>query len=201
MTRRSLLTRCHPVAVAVALTCLMSAVPIAGQFKWLTGDRATKYDAYKDPDGRFEMEVPAKDWRQLPSNSSSTLVGFSRNDGPTLFVDYVKLRDRLTKAELDVMSDVEVARLKDLQPKATGFKAELLESRSGSGVLIRYSRPGASGNTNEAVIQYSVAANLDLYRVNGVVQEKQLSKYQPVIMHMIQSFQSKAVSPAAKPAP
>ena len=200
MSRLSLLTRRIWVAAVVVLAAVLAAGEAAGQnpFKWLTGDRNTKYETYKDPDGRFELEYPAKDWKMLPSNSSSTLVGFSRNDGPTFFVDYVKLRGRLTKAEVDAMPDVEVSRLKDLQPKATGFKSELLESKSGAGVLIRYSRPG---NNPEAVIQYSIAANLDLYRLNGVVPEKQLSKYEPVIMHMLQSFQTKANPGASKPAP
>jgi hypothetical protein len=197
---RLLLTRHVWVAAAVLIAAMLSAGPAAGQnpLKWITGDRNTKYETYKDPDGRFEMEYPAKDWRVLPSNSSSTLVGFSRNDGPTFFVDYIKLRGQLTKGEIDAMSDVEVARLKELQPKATGFKAELLESKTGTGVLTRYSRPGSPA---ESVIQYSIAASLDLYRLNGVVPEKQLSKYEPVIMHMIQSFQSKANPAASKPAP
>jgi len=175
---------------------LLSSVPATAQnpLKWLTGDRSTKYGIYKDPEGRFEMEYPTKDWRVLPSNGSSTLVGFSRNDGPTFFVDYIRLLDKLTKGELDAMADLEKQRLMDQQPKATGFKTELLESKAGSGVLIRYSRPGTGP---ESVIQYSFVANVDLYRLNGVVPEKQLQKYEPVIMHMIQSFQSKtnAASP------
>ena len=57
------------------------------------------------------------------------------------------------------------------------------------------------GASPESVIQYSIAVDLDLYRLNGVIPEKQLSKYEPVIMHMIQSFQSKASPAASKPAP
>lgn len=181
--------------IVFLLGSLLSAVPATAQnpLKWF-GDRGTKYEIYKDPDGRFEMEYP-KDWRVLPSNTSSTLVGFSRSDGPTFFVDYVPLRDKLTKSELDAMADTEVLRLKGLQPKATGFKPEMLESKAGSGVLIRYSRPGTGP---ESVIQYSFAANADLYRLNGVVAEKQLQKYEPMIMHMIQSFQNKTSAASPK---
>lgn len=198
MSRRSTLTWHRGLQAVLLMGGLLSAVPATAQFKWLTGDRGTKYEIYRDPEGRFEMEYPAKDWRVLPSNSASTLVGFSRNDGPTFFVDYVRLRDKLTKGELDAMPDVEVQRLKELQPKATAFKAELLESKAGSGVLIKYSRTGTGP---ESVIQYSVVANVDLYRLNGVVAEKQLSKYEPVIMHMIQSFLSKTNAASSKPAP
>jgi hypothetical protein len=190
MNRQSPLAWHRYLQIVLLLGAVLSAVPATAQnpLKWLTGDKATKYQVYKDPDGRFEMEYPTKDWRILPSNSSSTLVGFSRNDGPTFFVDYVRLRDKLNKGEIDAMPDSEVQRLKGAQPKATGFKTELLESKAGSGVLIKYSRPGTGP---ESVIQYSVAANVDLYRLNGVVAEKQLQKYEPVIMHMIQSFQNK----------
>lgn len=196
MSRQSPLEWQRCLQIVFLLGGLLAAVPAAAQnpLKWLTGDRGTKYEVYKDPDGRFQMEYP-KDWRVLPSNSASTLVGFSRNDGPTFFVDYVALRDKLTKGELDEMTNTEVLRLKLLQPKATGFKAELLESKAGSGVLIKYSRPGTGP---ESVIQYSFAANIDLYRLNGVVPEKQLQKYEPVIMHMIQSFQTKTAAASPK---
>jgi hypothetical protein len=197
MTRQSPLEWHRCLQVVFLLGGLLPAIPATAQnpLKWLTFDRSTKYQTYKDPEGRFEMEYPSKDWRVLPSNSSSTLVGFSRNDGPTFFVDHVPLRDKLTKGELDAMPDVEVQRLKDLQPKATGFKTELLESKAGSGVLIKYSRPGTGP---ESVIQYSFAANVDLYRLNGVVADKQLQKYEPVIMHMIQSFQNKTSAASPK---
>jgi hypothetical protein len=196
MSRQS---RLKGLATALSIVCLLSANVYAGQIplRWLTGDRNTKYQTFKDPDGRFEIEYPAKDWKLLPS-SSAIRVGFSRSDGPTLFVEYIRFTSKPSKAELEAMSDAEVGRLKDAQPKATGFKSELLDSRSGPGVLIRYSRPG---NNPESVIQYSVAADLDFYRLNGVIPEKQLSKYEPVIMHMIQSFQSKANPAASKPAP
>jgi hypothetical protein len=197
MSRQSPLAWHRCLQIVLLLGGVLSAVPATAQnpLKWLTGDRGTKYQVYKDPEGRFEMEYPAKDWRVLPSNSSSTLVGFSRNDGPTFFVDYVRLRDKLTKGEIDAMPDSEVQRLKGAQPKATGFQAELLESKAGPGVLIKYSRPGTGP---ESVIQYSFAANVDLYRLNGVVAEKQLQKYEPVIMHMIQSFQNKTSAAAPK---
>jgi hypothetical protein len=56
-------------------------------------------------------------------------------------------------------------------------------------VLIRYSRV-ATGP--EAVVQYSVPVGQELYRLNGIVPERLLSKYEPIVMHMIQSFKAPA---------
>src|SRR5215216_6206026 len=68
-------------------------------FKRMVGaDANVKYQTFKDPAGRFEIEYPAKDWKRLPSGGSSLAV-FARNDGPTLFVDHITLGEPFTKAE------------------------------------------------------------------------------------------------------
>ena len=46
------------------------------------------------------------------------------------------------------------------------IKSEKLDSKSGSGVLIRYSRVATEP---EVVVQYSIPIAKDLYRLNGVV--------------------------------
>jgi hypothetical protein len=172
----------------ILIVCVLSSSGLAaGQnpFKKLMGDK-TNYQTFRDPSGRFELEYPTKDWRLLPSGGSSLAV-FARNDGPALFVDHLRLVERLTQAELDAMPDMELVRLKERQPKAKDFKNESFESRSGRGVMIRYARVGTQA---ESVMQYTVAVGQDLYRLNAVVPEKLFSKYEPVVIHMIQSFQA-----------
>ena len=120
---------------------------------------------------------------------------FARNDGPTVFVDHVSLLEPLTAAEIEGMPDVELSTLKEQQPKAKDFKSEMLDSKAGRGVLIRYSREAAEPET---VIQYSIPVGRDLFRLNGVIPDKQLAKYEPVVMYMIQSFNVRAAS-APKP--
>jgi hypothetical protein len=83
------------------------------------------------------------------------------------------------------MSAVELSTLKEQQPKAKDFKSEMLDSKSGRGVLIRYSRVGVGPET---VVQYSIPVGRELYRINGVIADKQLTKYEPIVMYMIQSF-------------
>jgi len=78
-------------------------------FKWFGGDKDVKYQTYKDPGGRFEMEYPTKDWRILTS-PGSTLAVFSHKDGPSLFVDRTQLTASLTPDEFNAMPDIELDR-------------------------------------------------------------------------------------------
>jgi hypothetical protein len=178
------------LASVMPILGLLSTGLAAGQdpFKTAGGDKNTGYQTFKDPAGRFELEFPTKDWRLLPSGGASLAV-FVRNDGPTLFVDRLRLVDRLTPGEIDALPEMEIARLKEQQPKAKDVKSDMAEAKGGRGVLIRYSRVGTEP---ESVVQWTIPAGQDLYRLNGVVPEKLFSKYEPIILHMIQSFKATA---------
>lgn len=194
MSRLSLLKRWPFLALAAVILCTCSTGISAAQFKWMVGDKNVKYQPFRDPSNLFELEYPEKDWKRLPSVGQS-LVGFARNDGPTFFVDHVRLSEPFTQAEIAGLPAVELSTLKDQQPKATGFKSELLESRAGRGILIRYSREGAGPET---VIQFSIPVGLELFRINGVIPDKQVAKYEPIVMYMIQSFKAPAAASPSK---
>jgi hypothetical protein len=182
----------------LSIVCLLSAGLTAEQNpfkKVFGGDNNTKYQIFKDPAGRFELEYPAKDWRLLPAGGSSLAV-FARNDGPALFVDHLRLVDSLTPGEIEAMPEMEVGRLKEQQPKAKDFQSDMLETKAGRGVVIRYSRLGTEP---ESDVQYTIPVGQDLYRLNGVVPNKLLPKYEGIIMHMIQSFKVPAGPSAPKP--
>jgi hypothetical protein len=180
----------------LSILCVLSASLASEQnpFRKLLGGDKTDYQTFKDPAGRFELEYPTKDWRLLPSGGSSLAV-FARNDGPALFVDHVRLVDRLTPGEIDAMPEMEAGRLKEQQPQGKDFKSDMLETKAGRGVLIRYSRVGTGP---ESVMQYSIPVGQDLFRLNGVVPARLLSKYEPIIIHMIQSFKAPADPVAPK---
>jgi len=195
MSRFSLSKRRLFPALAAVLLCTCSTELSAKQFKWMVGgDKNIKYLPFRDPAGLFELEYPEKDWKRLPSVGQS-LVGFSRNDGPTLFVDHVRLTEGFTAAEIAGLPTVELATLKDAQPKAKDFTSEMLYSKAGRGVLIKYSREGA---VPETVIQFSIVVGLELFRINGVIPDKQVAKYEPIVMYMIQSFKAPAAATASK---
>jgi hypothetical protein len=171
----------------IVVVCILSSAGLAaGQNPVKRVDK--NYQIFRDPAGRFELEYPTKDWRLLPSGGSSLAV-FARNDGPALFIDHVRLVERLTPAEVEALPEGELDRLKDRQPNGKDFKQEAFASQAGRGVLIRYSRPGTQA---ESVVQYSIPVGQDLFRLNAVVPERLFAKYEPVVMHMIESFQAPA---------
>ena len=193
MSRLSLSRRrLFPALAAVVLFACSSVLSAAQLGKIFNSDKNVKYQVFKDPSGLFELEYPEKDWKRLPSVGQN-LVSFSRNDGPTFFVGHVKLSEPFTEAEIANLPAVELTTLKDQQPKATGFKSDLFESKAGHGVVIRYSREGA-----ETVIQYSIAVGTELFRINGVIPDKQIAKYEPIVMYMIQSFKAPAGATPSK---
>ena len=192
--RLSLWQRRPSAVLAALMLCAFSSALSAAQFKWMVGDKSVKYQPYKDASGLFELEYPEKDWKRLPSVGQN-LVGFARNDGPTFFVDHVRLSEAFTPAEMAGLPAVELTTLKDQQPKATNFKSEPLESKAGRGVLIKYSREGAGPET---VIQFSIAVGQELFRINGVIPDKQVAKYEPIVMYMIQSFKAPAAASPSK---
>ena len=179
---------------------LLSPGLTAGQSKLKSlfgGDKNPNYQTFKDPAGRFELEYPDKDWKILPLPAGgSSLAVIARKDGPTLFVDHQRLQGTpFTSGEIEAMPEMEVGIIKGQQPKAKDFKSDMLETKAGRGVLIRYSRPGTEP---ESVLQYSIPVGLDMYRISGIVPEKQSSKYESIIMHMIQSFKASADPSTAK---
>jgi len=180
--------------VGLLIISVVHGVPLsARQLGWLgVGDKDIKYKTYKDPAGRFELDYPTKDWRLMPS-AGSNLAVLSGKDGPALFIELTKLTDSLTPPEVEALPELELTRVKDQQPKATDFKSDMLDSKSGRGVLIRYSRVTA---VPEVVVQYSIPVRTDLYRLNAVVPARSIGKHEPVVMHMIQSFKA-ATGPAS----
>jgi hypothetical protein len=191
-THLSLLGRRAFVGSVLSIVCLLSAGLSASQlFR-----RGPSYQVFRDPAGRFELEYP-KDWRVLPSGGSS-LATFVSNDGPTLFIDHVKLAERMNPAEIEVMAENDAERLKREHPTGKDFKPASLETKAGRGALIRYARVESGP---EVVVHSSIPVGLDLFRVYGVLPEKQVSKYEPIVMHMIESFKAPADPAGAKTDP
>jgi len=169
----------------------------AGQnpFKKIFGDKDIAYKLYRDAAGRFEIEYPEKELRSLPSGGGSLAI-FSKNEGPAFFVDHVRLKEPFTPGEVSQMPEMELERLRKQEPETKDFKSEMLDAKSGTGVLVRYSRIGKG---REHAVHYTIAIGQDLFRLHGVVPEKLVAKFDPIFLHMLQSFRSPAEKPAAAP--
>ena len=175
------------MAFAVACCVLSNEYQALAQKKFgIFGDKDVKYRTFKDASSRFELEYPAKDWSPVLVGGSAIAI-LSRNDRTaTLVIDLSRLTEPLAPSEVATNAQIEVESLKEQQPKAKEFTSEILDSKAGHGSLIRYARLGATGP--ERVMRYSVAVGLDLYRLDTVVPEASLAKYEAILMHMIASF-------------
>ena len=176
------------MAFAVACCVLSNEHQAFAQKKFgIFGDKDVKYRTFKDASGRFELEYPTKDWSPFPVGGSAIAI-LSRNDRTaTLVIDLSRLTEPLSPSEVATNAQIELESLKEQQPKAKEFTTEILDSKAGHGSLIRYARLGATGP--ERVMRYSVAVGLDLYRLDAIVPEGSLAKYEAILMHMILSFE------------
>jgi hypothetical protein len=172
------------VICAAPCQSLRAAQGVFGKMLGKKGD--VTYRVYRDPNGRFSIEYPNKDWRIVPSGQSA-LVILAREDGEaTLVVDATTLVEALSPAEIAAMVDVEVTSLKDRLPNATEIKAEVVEIKSGRAALIHYASAGARGP--EKSTQYSIPVDKQLFRLIGVTPATAAAKYDAILAHMVESF-------------
>jgi hypothetical protein len=185
--------------LAFAFVCGVISIqaPVIAQKRFgLFGDKNVAYQTFKDSAGRFDLEFPAKDWTELEIGGA-TLAIIERNDRTATFViELDRLVEPLGPSEIATNAQIELDSLKEQQPKATDFQAELIETNAGRGAVIRYARPGKKGP--ERVIRYSVAIGRDLYRLAAIVPEGSLAKHEPIILHMMDSFKTTATTTGAK---
>jgi len=175
------------IACATACAIVLGERAASAQKKFLIfGEGKVTYTTFRDLAGRFELEYPTKDWGSFPPGGSAIAI-LSRSDKTaTLVIDRLRLSEPLAPNEIATNAKVEVESLKEQQPNAKDFASELLDCKAGQGSLIRYSRAGARGI--ERVMHYSVGVDRDLYRLDAVVADASLAKFEPILRHMIQSF-------------
>jgi len=186
------------LAFAVACYVLSTETLAVEQRRFLLfGDRNVTYRTFKDASGRFQLDYPTRDWSPFPAGGSAIAI-LARNDrAATVVIDLARLAEPLAPAEIERNAQIEFESVKEQQPKAKDFKSEILDTKAGRASLIRYARIGANGP--ERVMHYSVAVGRDLYRLDGVVVEESLARYEPIVMHMLLSFKAPADPTTSKP--
>jgi hypothetical protein len=191
MTPRHSSGRLPLVALAAACAIVASETAATAQKKFLIfGDSKVKYTTYRDPSGRFEIEQPSKDWGLVPPGGSAIAI-ISRNDRTaSIVIDLARLSEPLGQNEIMTNAQIEMDTLKEQQPNSKEFAADLFDSKAGHGALIKFSRIGNNGA--ERALRYLIGIDRDLFRLDGNVQIAEAPKYEPILMHMIQSFKAPA---------
>jgi hypothetical protein len=191
MSRRHSSTRL-PVVALLALFGVVAGehAAFAQKVLGIFGSGDVKYTTYRESSGRFEIDQPNKDWGLVPPGGSAIAIFARKDRTATLVVDRAPLTEPLAEAEISTNAQIEVDTLKEQQPNAKDFTTEVFESKGGKGALIKYSRIGTQGA--ERVLRYLIGVDRDLFRLDGIVQNASAAKYEPVLMHMIQSFKAPA---------
>jgi hypothetical protein len=184
------------LAAAIVSGLIVGQQQAFAQFLGIFGDKNVKYKTFKDPAGRFELEYPNKDWSPLPTGGSAIAI-LSRNDRTaTVVVDLSKLTEPLAPSEVATNAQIELEGLKEQHPNGRNFASELVDSKAGRASLIRYARVGTNGP--ERVMRYSVGVGLDLYRLDAVVEEASVAKYEAILLHILMSFTVPAGAASSK---
>jgi len=185
------------VAFVIALGLIAAERAALAQKKFLIfGESKVSYTPYRDGSARFEIDQPTKDWALVPPGGSAIAI-ISRNDrNAALVIDLSRLTEPLAQDEIATNAQIEIDALKEQQPNGKDFTSAPLDCKAGHGALIKYSRIGAKGA--ERVLRYLIGVDRDLYRLDGVVQDALANKYEPVLMHMIESFKAPAGPVASK---
>ena len=174
--------------IACVLAAWASAgAPASAQFGVFRRGKSPNYQAFRDPGGRFVIEYPVKDWRVVPSGGSVLASFGQKNADAAVIIDYTKLKIALTAQEIDeVVVRLEVAVVKERNPAVTDVKSTIVATPAGPRIVLEYVRTGAGGAEN--VVQYSIPAGDDLYRVICTARAAQRQKYQATLSYIAESF-------------
>ena len=185
------------IAASIILAAVGPAVA-AGQFGiFKRGSKAADTQTFRAPDGKFALEYPGKDWQIVPGGGSVVATLAQKNSEASVVIDYTKMNQALTPSEInDLFAELEGEDLTARQPEAKGAKPSIVNVGGRRVVVIQYSRAGLKGQ--EKVVQYTVPAGQDVYRLICSAQSAQFAKYEPVFVHMIESFQSPAPAAGAR---
>jgi hypothetical protein len=185
-------SRSLPLAALLAACAVVASerAPAAQKKFLIFGESKVSYSTYRDGSGRFEIEQPTKDWGLIPPGGSAIAI-ISRNDRTaSIVIDHARLSEPLGPDEIMTNAQIEMDAMKEQQPNAKEFTTELFDCKGGHGALIKYSRIGTNGA--ERALRYLFGVERNLYRLDGNVQVAAAAKFEPILMHMIQSFKAPA---------
>jgi hypothetical protein len=185
-------TRVSRRAIVAAFMLLAAAVPLVAAGQAAAAASPSK-DAqlFRSPDGKFSFEYPKKDWQLLPVGGSVVATLAAKGGEASVVIAHTALTQALDPSEItELFVKLEVEDLSAHQPEAKGATGSMI-SADRRVVVIRYARG------NDTVIQYTVAAGADMYRVICTARTAVLPKYEALFLRMIGTFQTRVAAKAA----
>ncbi|MFN8060505.1 MAG: hypothetical protein U0Q12_15225 [Vicinamibacterales bacterium] len=177
----------HGAWVAV-LALIVGAAGVAGQGDaWLVKSPQLKTATFKDPNGRFSVDYPAKSWIRLPG-AGSTLLTLSEEDvEATIVVEVVPMDVPLAPDEVTTLfAELEAVGVRKREKNADEFVQRVITAGARRVAVVEYTRRGTKGI--ERVRQYSFPVGANLYRMACSTGVQRLKKYAPVFSHVAASF-------------
>jgi hypothetical protein len=175
----------------LACASLLLAAPAIAQRR--------NYNLYTDPDRRFSVEFPDDwDWMNISPSGESIAVFVRKNREAAVVVERSRLSVKLGKDQItEVFAEVEAARLKESQPRATDVVSKIVTEQGKRLILIDYSRPGLKG-IRERVRQYSFPVAQDVYRITCTAIREVFPRYEEIFAIVASSLKAAGELPPEK---
>jgi hypothetical protein len=131
----------------------------------------------------FAIDYPDKDWSLVPSGNTLLVTVVQRRFEAALHVERTPLQVELSDEDIgDVFLSVEADHIRETTPSATDLKADLQELGERRVAAFVYRRNGVLGP--ERVLQYSMPAGKNLYRIIAVARPESFDRHLPALQAM-----------------
>ncbi len=146
---------------------------------------------YSDPNGRFTVRYPRKNWQILPGGGSTLATLAEKNGRATVQIEFLRLDQPLrVEEDHDLIVQTESSLIRERQPAARQIQGLAARPDLPGMVSIDFTRPGAAGP--ERVRQFSVVNGQELYRILCVTRVNDFPKFQASFEQIARSFSVKA---------
>lgn len=191
LSRRAVLSF---VLVLLAGVSSIDAQPAARTFPW----KPREVKARRVAIGPLSLELPEKDWQRLPGAGTVVATIAAKSGQGAVVIERSRLAQPLTSEDTtELLAELEADQVREREPGAVALRGDLDEIPSfGRVVRVRYARKGPGGD--EQVIQYSMPAGWDLYRVIYSANVKEFEKLGPAFERMLLTLR---ITPPPSPAP
>ena len=180
------------IVVSIVLL-LIGVVPLVAEKQFFRRG-PVEFQPLKDPNGRFVLEYPKKDWRVIPGGGSVLFTLAHKENEAAVVIEYERLDPPLAPEDItETFSNViEVDEIKKRQPGASQFRPGIVTGPEGRQAQIDYLRTGLEGQ--ERVRLISMPRGADLYRIICSAKVVHYAKYEAIFSHIVESFRTKPAS-------